>query len=115
METIDFKEELLTHNQKDNSVLKKKLPDLDELEIYPRSVHEYLDEIFFIAKTKTQKFLYIYFEKTGDKIAAKFEGSVITFNGSDNFYLKKCEQSNFNRKMLQTLFTFTQSTSDRIS
>jgi hypothetical protein len=108
METIDFKEELLSQIQKDNSVIIKKLPDLDELEIYPRSVHEYLDEIFFIAKTKTQKFLYIYFENRGDKVAAKFEGSVITLNGSDNFYIKKCEQSNFNRKMLQTLFTFTQ-------
>jgi tagaturonate epimerase len=108
METIDFKEELLTQKQKDNNVLIKKLPDLDDLEIYPRSVQEYLDEIFFIAKTKTQKFLYIYFENNGDKVAAKFEGSVITFNGSDNFYIKKCEQSNFNRKMLQTLFAFTQ-------
>ena len=108
METIDFREKLLSRNHKDNNVFIKKLPDLDELEIYPRSVKEYLDEIFFIAKSNTHKFLYIYFENTGDKVAAKFEGSVITFNGSDNFYLKKCEQSNFNRKMLQTLFTFTQ-------
>jgi len=108
METIDFKEELLSQSQKENTVLKKKLPDFDELEIYPGSVQEYLDEIFFIAKTKTHKFLYIYFENRGDKVAAKFEGSVITFNGSDNFYLKKCKQSNFNRRMLQSIFTFTQ-------
>ncbi|HEY6437682.1 MAG TPA: tagaturonate epimerase family protein, partial [Ignavibacteriaceae bacterium] len=107
MNTITFKEELLSQSQQNNTVLMKKLPDLDELEIYPRSVHEYLDEIFFMAKTGTKKHLYIYYEDTGDKIALKFEGSVITFNGSQNYYLKKCEQNSFNRKMLQKIFRFT--------
>jgi len=107
METITFKEELLSQSQNDNTLIVKKLSDLDELKIYPKSVHEYLDEIFFIAKTGTKKYLYIYYEDTGDKIALKFEGSVITFNGSENYYLKKCERNSFNRKMLQMIFRFT--------
>ena len=107
METDIFKEELLIKVQNDNSLLVKKLPDMDELEIYPKSVHEYLDVIFFIAKAGTRKLLYLYYENVGDKVAAKFEGSVITFNGTQNFYLKKCERNSYNRKMLQALFRFT--------
>lgn len=107
METITFKEELLSQDQNNDTVIVKKFPDLDELEIFPKSIHEYLDVIFFIAKTGNKKLLYLYFEKTGDKVALQFEGSVITFNGSLNFYLKKCERSSYNRKMLQSLFRFT--------
>lgn len=107
METDIFKEELLSQTQNVNSFLVKKFPDMDEMVIYPKSVHEYLDVIFFIAKTGTRKLLYLYYENVGDKVAAKFEGSVITFNGTQNFYLKKCERNSFNRKMLQALFRYT--------
>ena len=107
METITFKNELLSQTQNDNATISKKFPDLEELQIYPKSVHEFIDEVFFIAKSGLTKYLYIYFEDTGNKIAIKFEGSVITFNGSEKYYLKKCEINSFNRKMLQTLFDFT--------
>ena len=106
METISFKDELLSLQRKDNLFIHKQLPDLGELEIYPKSVHEYLDEIFFIASTGTKKFLYIYFEDRNDNIANKFEGSTISFNGTLNFYLKRCQKNSYNRKMLQTLFRF---------
>jgi len=107
MKTATFKDELLSQDNNDNVLIHKKLPDFEELDIYPKSVHEYLDEIFFIAKTNSSKFLYIYFENRNDSVAKKFEGSVITFNGTQNYYLKKCEQNSFNRKMLQALFRFT--------
>lgn len=107
METLTFKDELLSQNKNDNIAIIKKLLDIGEINIYPKSVQEYIDLIFFIAKTGTQKFLYLYFENPVDKIAAKFEGSVITFNGSQKYYLKKCIQNTHNRKMLQTVFEFT--------
>jgi hypothetical protein len=46
METITFKEELLSQNRNNDTVIVKKFPDLDELEIFPKSIHEYLDVIF---------------------------------------------------------------------
>ena len=107
METDQFKEELSSQSQDGNGVLIKQFPDLDDLQIYLKSVHEFVDEIFFIAKTGKKKLLYIYYEDSGNKVASKFEGSVITFNGTEQFYLKKCEQNSFNRRMLQTLFEFT--------
>jgi hypothetical protein len=107
METITFKDELLSHSKVDNSVRHKKLPELDELEIYPKSVQEIDNIIFFIARTESSKYLYIYFESYFDKTAAKFEGSVITFNGTHKYYLKKCQLSSHNRKMIQSLFEFT--------
>lgn len=110
MEMLTFKDELLSQNKNDNITIIKKLLDFGEIDIYPKSVQEYIDKIFFIAKTGSQKFLYIYFENPIDKIAAKFEGSVITFNGSQKYYLKKCFQNSHNRKMLQTVFNFTKPT-----
>jgi len=107
MEANTFKDELLSQDQANNTLVPKQLPDFAELEIYPKSIQEFLDVIFFIAKTNNQKFLFLYYENSTDKIAVKFEGSVVTFNGSQNYYLKKCEQNSFNRKMLQTLFRFT--------
>jgi hypothetical protein len=107
METISFKEELLSQQKTDNRILNKKLPDVDQLEIYPKSVHEFLDVIFFIAKLNDCKYLYLYYEKSGDEIAEKFEGSVTTIEGKFKYYLKKCEQTSYNRKMLQILFKFT--------
>ena len=107
MKTSTFKDELLSQDNNDNVIMHKKLPDFEELEIYPKSVHEYLDVIFFIAKTRATKYLFLYYEDIGNKVAIKFEGSVITFNGSQNYYIKKCEQNSFNRKMLQALFRFT--------
>ncbi len=105
-----FKEELLSCSQSDNILFKKNIIEFAEINIYPKSIHQYEDVIFFIAKDGKQKFLYLYFENTSEKIPAKFEGSVITLNGSDNYYLKKCLQNSYNRKVLQTLFDFTNPT-----
>jgi hypothetical protein len=107
METQTFKTELLSKSIENNNVLYKKDLDFGELKIYTKSVCEYNDVIFFIAKTNCKKLLLLYFERSDDEIAAKFEGSVITFNGSEQFYLKKCVQNTHNRKMLQTIFDFT--------
>ena len=71
------------------------------------SVNE-VDEVFlFIAKMNNEKYLFLLYEDIDDKLAAKFEGSVMTFNGSDNFLLKKCAQTTYNRQVLQRFVEFT--------
>jgi len=107
METQTFKDELLSQSKSDNITLIKKFPDFGDIEIYPKSVQELNEIIFFIAKTWCRKYLYIYFENFFDKVVSKFEGTVITFNGSQKYYLKKCVHNTHNRKMLQTIFDFT--------
>ncbi len=105
MET--FKDELLTSNEESNSYLKNINLKNIELQIYPRSIKQYEDVIFFIAKDDIEKFLFILYDDPENKIAGKFEGSILSFNSSENFLLKKCVQNTYNRKQLQKYFDFT--------
>lgn len=105
METL--KDELLASYEESNSYLKNINLKNIELQIYPRSIREYDDVIFFIAKSDTEKFLFLLYDKPGNKIAEKFEGSILSFNSSENFLLKKCIQNTYNRKQLQRYFDFT--------
>ena len=107
METITFKEELRSIRIEGNHLFKKELLDESGINIYPMSVNE-VDGIFlFIAKMNNEKYLFLLYENKDDKVAAKFEGSVMTFNGSDNFLLKKCAQTTYNRQVLQRFVEFT--------
>ena len=110
METVKFKEELLSSNRNDNFLLRQNISEIGEIEIYPKSIHQVQGEIFFIAKKDNQKFLFLYFENASNKISEKFEGNIITLNDSDNYYLQKCPQNSYNRKILQTIFEFTNPT-----
>ena len=105
MET--FKDELLASYEESNSYLKNINLKNIELQIYTRSIRQYDEVIFFIAKSDTEKFLFLLYDKPGNKIAEKFEGSILTFNSSENFLLKKCIQNTYNRKKLQRYFDFT--------
>ena len=105
MET--FKDELLTSNEESNSYLKNINLKNIELQIYPRSIKQYEEVIFFIAKDNIEKFLFILYDDPENKIAGKFEGSILSFNSSENFLLKKCVQNTYNRKQLQKYFDFT--------
>ncbi len=105
MET--FKDELLTSNEESNSYLKNINLKNIELQIYPRSIKQYEEVIFFIAKDNNEKFLFLLYDEPENKIAGKFEGSILTFNSSENFLLKRCVQNTYNRKQLQKYFDFT--------
>ena len=105
-----FKEELLSCSESEILLHAKKIPDYDEIEIYPKSIHQYEDVIFFVARADRQKYLYLYFEDSSDKVQAKFEGNLIAMNGQVNYFLKKCRQNSYNRKVLQRLFDFTNPT-----
>ena len=107
MNPISFKNELLAIQSQSNALFQKELFEDTHVKIYPMSVNEDDDVVFFIAKDNNKKYLFLLFEDKDDKTAAKFEGNLITFNGSDKFFLKKCQQNTYNRKMLQGCFEFT--------
>ena len=110
MEVTTFKEELLVERQDDNILFNLNILDTVEMEVYPKSIHTLDDVIFFISKQGCRKFLYLYFENTDSKIPVMFEGSLLTLNGLNRCYLKKCPQNSYNRKMLQSVFDFTNPT-----
>ena len=107
MNSISFKNELLAIQRQNNTLFKKELFEDTRIKIYPMSINEAEEVVFFIARDNNKKYLFVLFEDKDDRIAAKFEGNLITFNGSENFFLKKCPQNTYNRKMLQGCFDFT--------
>jgi hypothetical protein len=107
MNSTSFKNELLAIQRQNNTLFKKELFEDTRIKIYPMSINETDDVVFFIARDNNEKYLFVLFEDKDDKIAAKFEGNLIIFNGSNKFFLKKCPQNTYNRKMLQGCFEFT--------
>jgi hypothetical protein len=107
MEILTLKEELLSLSKKDNSIPHTKLFDSVGLKIYPKSIREYNDIIFFIARSNGTKSLYLYYEYSNSEIPEKFNGSLITVEDKNNFYFKKCLLNTNNRKVVQSIFAFT--------
>ena len=106
MKASFFRDELLAYKES-NSYLKKKNLNSIEIQIYPRSVQKFEQVIFFIAKDNIEKYLFLYYDDPGNRIAGKFKGNILTFNSSENFLLKRCIQNTYNREMLQECFDFT--------
>lgn len=105
MKTV--KDKLLASYEDNNSYLKSINLKSTELRIYPGSIRQYEQVVFFIAKDNVEKSLFLFYNDPKDKVATGFEGSIQTFNGSENFLLKKCAQNTHNRKQLQKYFDFT--------
>lgn len=107
MEILTIKEELLSLSKESNSLQRIKIIDSDELQIYPKSVREYDCIIFFIGRSNEGKNLYLYYEDSNHNIPEKIEGNLVSFEREYDFYLKKCLLNTRNRKVLQSIFEFT--------
>lgn len=106
MEMKILKEELLDKKNEDNELYKRLVGQL-ELEIYPNSVFDKNNLIFFIAKEASEKNLYLLFEKKHESNASRFEGTNIELAEKDSLILKRCNLTTHNRKELQVNFEFT--------
>ena len=107
MEILTLKEELLSLSKEDNSLQHIKIFDSVELQIYPRSVREQYGIIFFIAKNSDVKNLYLFNEEINHDISDKIEGEFISTERKNDFYFKKCLMNTNNRKVIQSIFEFT--------
>ena len=107
MEILTLKEELLSLSKDDNSLQHINIFDSVQLQIYPRSVREQNDIIYFIAKNNKGKNLYLYFEEMNNDISEKFKGEIVSIEGKSDFHLKKCLMNTVNRKIIQSIFEFT--------
>ena len=58
MDKQKFKEQILSYGSRNNIPQKKYLFGKEEIEVYPKSVRESEDVIFFIAREKKKKYLY---------------------------------------------------------
>jgi len=107
MDKIKFREQFLSYNSTNNKPVKKYLFDIEEIELYPKSVKEQGGVIFFIAKEKKKKYLFLYCDKSTNMLCSNFEGLVYLPAESSNYIIKKCYLNTFNRKALQNVFPFT--------
>src|SRR4030065_2837829 len=103
-----IKNELLTERSKGKEIIKKKLFDSNQLEIYSKSIFDRNGILFFVAKQNTNKHLYLLFDKKHDEtITASFEGKQFKVEGTESSFIKRCELNTVNRKSLQQHFEFT--------
>lgn len=72
--------------------------------IYPKSLNEKEENLFFIGREGNSKYLFIIFEN--DKYSKQFEGFVLD-NDKSSTFIKKCNLNTPNRKTIQSLFPYT--------
>jgi tagaturonate epimerase len=107
MNKLEFKQDILSYKPSDNFPFKKYFFGKEEVEIYPRSIREYDGVMFFIAKDKRHKYLFIYCEELSNEILNKFQGELLTSVGKEKYLIKRCPLITKNRKELQNIFSFT--------
>lgn len=110
METAILRDELLTHKNSNNELIHKRILDKDELDIYPKSIQSFEGILFFIAKEKSEKYLYILFEDLNNKMVSGFEGPMMIPESASGVLLKKCHLNKNNRILIQKYFPFTNPT-----
>ena len=94
--------------------MKTQIEELNDLKIsnqnvfiYPNSVNELEDNILFIGKRESIKYLYAA-SKNGSKIPDEFEGKMADVSDTNGYdIIKECSLSNKNAKLLQKYFEFT--------
>jgi tagaturonate epimerase len=108
LSTLTIKNELLNKSKDINVLVKKKLYDSKQIEIYSKSIFDRNGILFFIAKENSNKYLYLLCdEKSDETIAASFNGKQFKAEGIQCSFIKKCELNTDNRKSLQQQFEFT--------
>jgi len=107
MDKLKFKEQILSYGSRNNIPFKKYLFGKEEIEVYPKSVREKDGVIFFLARDNNKKYLYFYYESSSNKIHSGFEGMILVSANSENYFIKKCNLSTYNRRALQNIFPFT--------
>ena len=76
------------------------------IEVYPNSITEHENRVFFIGKEGIDKSLFILSTNSGDSVADKFEGARLE-NNSSSAVLKRCSMNHNNVLRIQELFAYT--------
>ena len=88
----------------ENPLTKLNYPGLDDIYIYPNSINELNETVFFIGKSNSDKYLFVIYEAAGKTLAENFSGEIIHEN---DFIAKRCPLSNENAGIIQENFSFT--------
>lgn len=107
MHRLKIKEQILSYTSQNNISIKKFLFGKEEVEIYPQSVREKDGVMFILAREQMEKYLFLFFESSSNKLSKSFEGKIIKSTGGENYFIKKCNLNTYNRKALQNIFPFT--------
>ncbi len=100
MNKIEFKDVALSLDASENKPQKIFFDDGNEIEVYPKSLNQKEDDLFFIGRKGGIKYLFI-LSDDGNSSSEKFSCII------ENSFLKRCELTTENRKALQLIFDFT--------
>lgn len=104
MKILQLEKNLQSFFNEENKTVPFKFSDRSSFELYPKSIHKYEDTLFFMAKERNYKFLIAISEEP--YLLNRFEGDLVETN-SDGFQIKKCFLNTTNRKLIQSMFSFT--------
>ena len=99
MNIVELKNNLLSIHSSKNELVDIKLNESTDVKVYPKSINEKDNSIFFIGKEGLEKSLYI-IEGTSNSSNKKFDGEKIGEG------VKCCKLSSQNRRALQAEFDF---------
>lgn len=100
MKAVELMNKLKSLESSDNQLKQVTLADSLDLYIYPKSIIEYKNNFFFVAKRNIEKHLYIICDKE-EWVKDNFDSKKI----ADNIY--RCSLNTKNREGLQKIFDFT--------
>lgn len=104
MEIKDVIEIGKENNYQSNDLIELIINDNNKFFFYPKSVIAKEDVTFLIAKSNFEKYLLL-ISKNKNSLFDNFNGDEI--QSGNSFSIKKCELSTANRKIIQSLFEFT--------
>lgn len=100
---INQLKEKITKSPNDlNDMFELNLVDSLPIEVYTNSIVEYKKSVLFIGKNENGKYLYV-ISKEKSELAENLEGSEI----KNGLFIKKCLLNTANRKVIQSIFEFT--------
>ncbi len=103
-----IKEKIKKGRQPENQVFEFDINKKTRINVYPNSIIDKGEQIFFIGREGTEKSLYILSKNPDSELLKKFDGIELNINGDSAFeLLKKCSMNTKNRLAVQEIFDFT--------
>ncbi len=104
MTLSEFKKSIEQHYNEQNNPFHFRLTKKYSVDVYPKSLNEHDKNLFFIGREGNNKFLLIVAEN--ENHLKQFEGAFLECDYA-GLFIKKCFLNTFNRKNLQSIFTYT--------
>lgn len=104
MNIFQIEKKLQSIFNEENTTVPFQISDGIKIDVYPKSLNNFEDNLFFIGKERNYKLLFVASQNLS--FLNRFEGEIVELDRS-SILLKKCFLNTANRKIIQSIFAFT--------